>query len=337
MKIKFVTFSTTRFDFTNTLQDIFLKIGIDSSAIRVPNLYLWEFTTKKIREIKQILKKTTENEFSIFIPNTTELFLKEADFTILFSGYRSWYNADKMRVIPHIWTPNLPVQNEKFQVWDQKPSLNIGFMGKSYTNSKLAKITSTLPKPLKKKLLKGNHLNNIQLLGLSNDLGMSLTYLNSFARVETLKSLMNIKEQNGQQAFKVDIAIRNALAGGSNVDKELKEYVNHMMRNTYILCPRGAENFSYRFYEALSYGRVPVLIDTDVVLPPGINWQELAVIVPYDQISNINKFIEEDYFNKSEAEFLERQKKAIETMENLRQMEWLKDVADVIMKKINRL
>lgn len=339
MKIKIVSFFHKSSDYTTTLQDIFWKRGVDAEVIRFPKLHLFQCTTKKIRQIKQILKKTTENEFSIFIPYPAELFLEEADFMILFSAYRSWYNAEKMKVIPNIWTPVLPTQNENLSVWEQKPALNIGFMGKSYTNSRLTKIIRALPKPLKQKLLKGDYLRNTSLIGISNSFGLrrSLAYLNGSVRIELLKSLMDIKkEQNSQQAFNLDIVTREYF-GGSKFGWLIEEYTNHMMRNTYILCPRGAENYSYRFYETLSYGRVPVLIDTDVVLPPGINWKELAVIVPYDQISNLKKFIEEDYFNKSDTEFLERQKKAIETMENLRQMEWLKDVADVIMKKINRL
>ena len=40
-----------------------------------------------------------------------------------------------------------------------------------------------------------------------------------------------------------------------------------MENNIFIFCMRGAGNFSYRFYETLMMGRIPIFIDTDCVLP----------------------------------------------------------------------
>ncbi len=58
-----------------------------------------------------------------------------------------------------------------------------------------------------------------------------------------------------------------------------QEYVHSMMESDYILCARGAGNFSRRLYEALSCGRIPVFVDTDCVLPyqSEINWKEYFV------------------------------------------------------------
>jgi hypothetical protein len=58
---------------------------------------------------------------------------------------------------------------------------------------------------------------------------------------------------------------------GIDVDGERlrmrQEYVQSVFDSDYSLCVRGAGNWSYRFFEALSAGRIPVLIDTDSVLP----------------------------------------------------------------------
>src|SRR5262249_27047502 len=45
------------------------------------------------------------------------------------------------------------------------------------------------------------------------------------------------------------------------------EYVQNMLDSDSVLCARGAGNFSFRLYETLSCGRIPVFVDTDCVLP----------------------------------------------------------------------
>ena len=65
-----------------------------------------------------------------------------------------------------------------------------------------------------------------------------------------------------------------------------QEYIDHLMRNDYILCPRGGGNYSHRVYETMAAGRIPVLIDTDLVMPfpDVIPWQEISVWVPLADI-----------------------------------------------------
>lgn len=53
-----------------------------------------------------------------------------------------------------------------------------------------------------------------------------------------------------------------------------REYIENMLASDFVLSIRGDGNYSLRFYEALSLGRVPILLNTDVCLP-------LAGIVEY--------------------------------------------------------
>ncbi|MFH0851556.1 MAG: exostosin family protein, partial [Candidatus Peregrinibacteria bacterium] len=46
-----------------------------------------------------------------------------------------------------------------------------------------------------------------------------------------------------------------------------REYIDNMLASDFALCIRGDGNYSLRFYEALSLGRVPILLNTDVRLP----------------------------------------------------------------------
>ena len=59
------------------------------------------------------------------------------------------------------------------------------------------------------------------------------------------------------------------------------EYWNNMLDSPFILCIRGNGNFSVRFYETLALGRIPILIDTDCVLPLSneIDWNKHCIIV----------------------------------------------------------
>jgi hypothetical protein len=58
-----------------------------------------------------------------------------------------------------------------------------------------------------------------------------------------------------------------------------REFVRNLCETDYTLCVRGKGNFSYRFYEVLSAGRIPVFVNTDCVLPfeQRIDWRRHAV------------------------------------------------------------
>ena len=76
----------------------------------------------------------------------------------------------------------------------------------------------------------------------------------------------------------------------------------------YGFCCRGAGNFSYRFGEVLSHGRIPVLVDTDCVLPYEhlIDWNKHAIIVnENDDIANV---IIEFHKNTNEETLINMQK-----------------------------
>ncbi len=45
------------------------------------------------------------------------------------------------------------------------------------------------------------------------------------------------------------------------------QFLKNMNDNLYSLCVRGGGNYSYRFGESLMMGRIPILIDTDCILP----------------------------------------------------------------------
>jgi hypothetical protein len=88
------------------------------------------------------------------------------------------------------------------------------------------------------------------------------------------------------------------------------EYVANMVESDYILCGRGAGNFSYRLYETLCCGRIPVFVDTDCVLPYDFvaPWREHCVWVDESELQSIGDKVVEFHEGLDEREFEELQR-----------------------------
>lgn len=91
-----------------------------------------------------------------------------------------------------------------------------------------------------------------------------------------------------------------------------REYVENLLGSDYALAIKGDGNYSYRFYEALSLGRIPVLLDTDCVLPleDEIDYDSFVVRVPYYDLYHLDQIVSEHYSSVSEKQFAAMQQKA---------------------------
>ena len=96
-----------------------------------------------------------------------------------------------------------------------------------------------------------------------------------------------------------------------------REYIENMIGSDFPIAIKGDGNYSYRFYEALSLGRVPVLLNTDCVLPLSdiINYNEFVCIVDYKDLRRLDRKICEFYDALDEEAFVSMQKKAREAFE----------------------
>jgi hypothetical protein len=96
--------------------------------------------------------------------------------------------------------------------------------------------------------------------------------------------------------YKKNIIIRDGFFCGS-LDKSVavNEFNQNLLNNLYNVCVRGAGNFTYRFFETLSVGRIPIFIDTDTPLPFEniIDYKKHCVIVNYKQLPMVEDLIEE--------------------------------------------
>lgn len=77
-----------------------------------------------------------------------------------------------------------------------------------------------------------------------------------------------------------DFIKRTQFWGGQpHASSLISEFYGNMLKSQFVICNRGRGNFSIRFYQTLASGRIPVLVDTDMVLPFAefINWNDLIV------------------------------------------------------------
>lgn len=90
------------------------------------------------------------------------------------------------------------------------------------------------------------------------------------------------------------------------------EYLRNMSDSDFALTPKGDANISIRFYEALSMGRIPVLIDTLVPLPceSHVSYNDFIVRVPYADIAHIGDYVMAFLERHTADEFKNAQRKA---------------------------
>jgi hypothetical protein len=72
-----------------------------------------------------------------------------------------------------------------------------------------------------------------------------------------------------------------------------REFYQNLAATDYTLCVRGGGNFSKRFYETLALGRIPVLVDTDCLLPfeSVLKWGDHIVRVPQTELASLPRVV----------------------------------------------
>jgi hypothetical protein len=111
------------------------------------------------------------------------------------------------------------------------------------------------------------------------------------------KNILNLAYVN--PIIKTNFILRKYFFGGAELDKNISkkdlinDFYNNMEESHFIICNRGSGNFTMRFYQALSAGRIPILVNTDMLLPftDRIPWKEFIIIEDNEQ-KVIEKVIE---------------------------------------------
>lgn len=150
------------------------------------------------------------------------------------------------------------------------PLPQVGFCGQAIANRKQAF----------KELIKIGLRNSLSRLGLKADEPQALLSA-SHLRAQLLA---NLQQHPGVNC---DFIVREQYRAGAKTTAEKEEstraFYQNIRDNAYVLCVRGAGNFSVRFYECLMMGRIPIYVHTDSLLPlnDSIDWKKHLVWVDY--------------------------------------------------------
>jgi hypothetical protein len=76
------------------------------------------------------------------------------------------------------------------------------------------------------------------------------------------------------------------------IERGKRRYAEVIARSKFVLCPRGAGPSSFRIFETMAAGRVPVILSDEWVPPAGPAWDQCAVFIPESQVDRIGEILE---------------------------------------------
>ena len=132
------------------------------------------------------------------------------------------------------------------------------------------------------------------------------------------KAIQKLRKQN---ILKTDFILRKGFwAPEISKNQARREFLDNLRDNLFILCVRGAGNFSYRLYETMMMGRIPIIIDSDQIFPfeDKINYDDCAILIPEEEVSNMTEHIDS---------WLERNGTAMTQLQNYNRQLWEKYLA----------
>jgi hypothetical protein len=97
-------------------------------------------------------------------------------------------------------------------------------------------------------------------------------------------STLNAFEMDNR--FNTNYILRHQFwAGNPHHPTIVSDFESNMKTSHFNICNRGKGNFSMRFYQTLSAGRIPILLNTDMELPfmDEIDWNKIIVFADTEQ------------------------------------------------------
>jgi hypothetical protein len=186
--------------------------------------------------------------------------------------------------------------HDQYRKKQEKPS--IGFCG--YASEHPAKILWSI--------FKGTQLNLSSRLGGYEYSAVPIVPA-TVIRARALRLLSRHPAVNPHFVIRDRYTERRSRNLSTDIAKASQAFYSNIYETDYTLCVRGYGNWSYRFYETLACGRIPVLIDTDCVLPYGstIDWKKYCVWIDRSELGQMGEKIADFHFSLSPTAFIELQ------------------------------
>lgn len=191
------------------------------------------------------------------------------------SNYRTKDSLDKLTILPK----------------SSKPA--IGFCGTTSSIGKLSNISKTLlPSSIAKSVLAQGKVARQVNIRIREGMSLQLREraIKTLAADRRIDSYFDISDPHQSYYFNNEC----------NRIKLENLFVANINKCDYSLCVRGTGNYSGRFYMALNAGRIPVVLDTDIVIP----WEDKFHIIkiPLHSLEKIGEIILEHFEQISEEE-----------------------------------
>ncbi len=212
-------------------------------------------------------------------------------------GFKSQLDKNNRALFPHLSDQLVNIFNQKtIIIREKKEKPVVGFCGHASVS-------------IIKLLYEKFQLIEINLnRALVKDFYWEPLFSSAYERLKILKNISKSKDINTNFIFREKY--RAGSSSNEEKTKTTKEYFNNMVESDYIICLRGGGNFSVRFFETLMMGRIPVLVDTDCILPleDEIDWKKHIIWVAWKDRKKIASIISAFHKNISKENFIQMQK-----------------------------
>lgn len=289
-RVKVYGLSEKDFDFVETLEEADLAILTMAWSHYIKTAQ----TDKAIAFIKEcaalgknVLAVNT-GDFGMRIPYFENLII------LRFAGYKSRLSKKEYVYPPFIRDPLLTYFDRKTVI--ERHYLNkpiIGFCGQANTSLINA----------------AKEISRTSFRNLKYYLQMSLQEPQELISTSLLRaSVINKLEKSSELTS--NFILRKKYHAGVRTNQESHkttlEFYNNLRDSDYVVCVRGAGNFSIRFYEALAMGRIPVFINTDCALPfdNEMDWKKHVVWVAYNERHKVAEKVVDFHRALSEKDFI---------------------------------
>lgn len=84
-----------------------------------------------------------------------------------------------------------------------------------------------------------------------------------------------------------DVAVSETHKWFTHSEEEKQAYVDEVLSSKFVLCPRGLGTATFRCFEAMQLGRVPVILSDEWVPPEGPAWPDFAIRVAESRVAEL--------------------------------------------------